>query len=157
MRLDIELVPHSQWYNNLRSQNSRRIWDELRNACYKRAGFRCEVCGDQGINQGVKHTVECHEIWEYDVENEVQKLTGLIALCPFCHKTKHAGLALQKNELWIVELQLMRVNNISQDEAQALIFNAFKLWGLMNKINWKQDVSIVDYLIQETDYENKLA
>jgi hypothetical protein len=144
--LQPELVPESQWYKNMRTQNPKKFWDKLRNACYKKAGYRCEICGDTGQNQGYKHSVECHEIWEYNFSHHTQTLTGLIALCPWCHKTKHAGLALHKNELAIVELQMMRVNQISQDQAQDLIFDAFELWSKRNKIKWKQDVSIVDTL-----------
>jgi 5-methylcytosine-specific restriction endonuclease McrA len=61
----------------------------LRKRTYRQANYRCQVCGGRGS----KHPVECHEIWHYDDENKIQKLMGLIALCPSCHQVKHIGLA----------------------------------------------------------------
>lgn len=93
LKLTIELVPSTDFYSNVRSNVTQKEWDVIRKKSYERASNKCEICGDAGTNQGVKHKVECHEIWEYNDESHIQKLIGLISLCPNCHKTKHAGLA----------------------------------------------------------------
>jgi len=55
----------------------------------KKAENLCETCG----GCGPQYPVECHEIWNYDDTRLIQKLDGLIALCPDCHEVKHIGLA----------------------------------------------------------------
>lgn len=40
--------------------------------------------------------LECHEEWEYDEENGVQRLSDLRALCTWCHKVKHWSRAATK-------------------------------------------------------------
>src|SRR5437588_2921912 len=87
--LTVELVPSTCWFSNLRSELDKDDWDRLRHAVYERAGNYCEVCGQRGA----QHPVECHEVWEYDDEHSVQRLSGLIALCPACHEAKHMGRA----------------------------------------------------------------
>ena len=59
MKLTIELVPQTAWYSNVRSNVTKSEWDVLRKACYKAAGYKCEVCS----GKGPKHPVECHEMW----------------------------------------------------------------------------------------------
>jgi hypothetical protein len=51
-----------------------------------------EICKETGKTQGYKHNVECHEIWEYNDEDKIQKLIGLISLCPICHLTKNISV-----------------------------------------------------------------
>ena len=93
-KLTVELVPSTQWEDNLRSRLTKHQWDSLRAACYQKAGHVCEVCG----GRGPKHPVECHEIWDYDDRSLIQRLTGLVALCPPCHKVKHIGFALTQGQ-----------------------------------------------------------
>ena len=81
MKLTIELVPRMCWYSNVRTNVTREKWDIIRKECYRKSNYKCEICGDKGTT----HPVECHEIWEYDDVNYVQKLIGFIALCPNCH------------------------------------------------------------------------
>ena len=90
-KLTIELVPSTCWFSNVRTLLPKKTWDTLRKESYNKANNKCEVCGDHGKNQGVKHFVECHEIWEYDDTNRTQTLKGLISLCPRCHMVKHFG------------------------------------------------------------------
>lgn len=141
LKLTIELVPKTAWLTNVRSKVSQTEWDKIRKKCYKAAGYKCEVCGDVGMNQDVGHAVECHEIWYYDDENKRQVLTGLVALCPYCHKTKHAGLASIKGELHIVVKQLKKVNLMSDEEAKRYIDESFALWRERSKYEWFIDIS----------------
>lgn len=81
-------------------------WDLLRRASYQKANYLCECCGEKGS----QHPVEFHEIWLYDDKLKIQKLGGLISLCPPCHQVKHFGFAcLQGNELNVRE-HLQKVN-----------------------------------------------
>jgi len=139
MKLTIELVPKSSWYSNVRSCVSKMEWDTIRHKCYKKANYKCEICGEVGKI----HPVECHEIWKFDDKNEIQKLVGLISLCPNCHKTKHVGLSQVRGEIEIVITQLNKVNNMNRKEALSYINEAFKIWRKRNLIKWELDI---DYL-----------
>jgi hypothetical protein len=91
----VELVPWSHWGASLAQLAPRDLWDTLRRACYRRAGYRCEACG----GTGPEHPVEAHEIWSYDEERRVQKLVRLIAFCPDYHAAKHFGRTIAVSKL----------------------------------------------------------
>lgn len=143
MKLTIELVPKPSWYTNVRSNVSKEQWDIIRKKCYKNANHKCEICGDSGKNQGFKHPVECHEIWKYDDENKKQILIGLISLCPYCHKTKHVGLAQLNGEEEIVIKQLMKVNKITRDDTVEYIEKSFEIWRERSEFDWKVDIEYI--------------
>lgn len=140
MKLTIELVPQTSWFSNLRSLLSSEDWDKIRKHCYKQANYKCEIC--DGV--GPKHPVECHETWEY-LEG-VQKLTGLISLCPSCHEVKHIGLAGIKGRRKEAMNHFCKVNNCSMAEADKYVAEAFKIWENRSQQEWTLDVSLLDTL-----------
>ena len=140
MKLTIELVPRTCWYSNVRSSVSVKQRDTIRRKCYESAGNRCEICN--GV--GKAHHVECHEIWEYNDTTHTQTLKGLIALCPTCHKVKHAGLAQLNGQMRLVEKQLMKVNAITENEAILTLNAAFNVWDRRSQYDWKLDISYLD-------------
>ena len=144
LKLTIELVPKTCWYSNVRSNVTKTEWDIIRKKSYELANNQCEICGDVGKNQGVNHNVECHEIWEYDDLNKIQKLIGLISLCPYCHKTKHAGLAQMNGEENIVINQLIKVNNITRKDAIDYINDSFTIWRERSKHEWTLNISVLN-------------
>lgn len=108
--LRCELVPKTCWFSNVRDHLKASQWGKVKEWCYKRAGYHCEICGSNGKLQGRKHRVEAHEIWHYDDEQRIQTLTGLIALCPACHKAKHYGRAISIGEDKSVRFHLKKIN-----------------------------------------------
>ncbi len=86
LKLCIELVPKTCWYNNMRHVYSKEAWDRIRKKAYADAKHLCQVCG-------VNSRLNCHEIWGYDDERNVQYLKGFQALCDDCHDVKHYGFA----------------------------------------------------------------
>ena len=149
MKLTIELVPKTAWYTNVRSNVTKAQWDIIRRKSYKAANYKCEICGSTGLQQGYNHPVECHEIWEYDDELLTQTLTGLISLCPYCHKCKHPGLAGIKGETHIVLKQLQTVNNITEVEAQKMLRKAFKVWRNRSQWEWELDISYLNEYLND--------
>lgn len=140
MKLTIELVPSTAWYSNVRSNVSKEEWDVLRKACYKKAGYKCEVCG----GKGPKHPVECHEIWSYDDDTCKQTLEGLIALCPNCHKCKHIGYAQISGNYESALKHLAKVNEITIEEAEKYVEESFILWEKRSKSSWELDITILE-------------
>lgn len=136
MQLTIELVPKTAWFSNVRSMVSESDWDILRKETYEYADYTCEIC--DGV--GDYHPVECHEIWDYDDKNHIQKLSGLIALCPACHEVKHIGLAITKNRGNIAKRHLARVNGWSMQETDKYVQEQFLIWEKRNRHQWEVDL-----------------
>lgn len=148
MRLNIELIPATSFFTNVRSLVTQAEWDVIRKKCYKEAGYQCEIC--QG--KGPKWPVECHEIWNYDEDTEIQKLKGLIALCPACHEVKHFGLAQVRGRHEQAKKHLMKINECTETVAHGIIKHAFARWRQRNCIDWKLDTSYLkEYLKAHND------
>lgn len=138
-KLTIELVPSTCWFSNVRSAVSKKQWNNIKKIVTSQAWDVCEICG--GV--GPKHPVECHEIWDYDDVTHIQKLIGMIALCPDCHMVKHFGLAqIQGKEKQALN-HLMKVNSLSKKEAQTYINKAFATWQLRSSHDWTLDISFL--------------
>lgn len=138
-RLTIELVPVTCWYSNVRSNVAAKTWDRLQEICFQRAKFRCEVC--QSI--GPHHPVECHEIWTYVDARLLQRLDGLIALCPKCHEVKHIGRALQKGRIQGCLQHLMAVNCITSMQAVEMIRDCTRVHTLRSAKDWRLDITLL--------------
>lgn len=135
--LTIELVPATSWFDNLRKRLSTADWDRLRKAQYKHAGYKCEICG----GKGPAHPVEAHEVWIYDDAKMVQKLAGLIALCPGCHEVKHFGFANIQGRSAEAKAHLMWANSWRQEEAERYITEVTAQWEQRSRKNWTLDLS----------------
>ena len=142
--LIIELIPRTSFYNNVRSEVDKNVWDKIRKKCYVLAEHKCEICGNTGKNQGFKHNVECHEKWDYNIKTKQQTLCGFIALCPLCHKTKHYGLAQLNGETDIVHKQLKKVNLMDDNDIKVFVEKHIKLWNQRNNIDWNIDIDYIN-------------
>lgn len=136
MRLTIELVPSSSWANNVRTIVTKKQWDIIKAKVSSKAYSVCEICS--GV--GPKHPVECHEIWGYDDKNLIQKLDGMIALCPDCHMVKHFGLAQVMHRTDKAVAHLMKINNLDYFQASKYIDEAFQAWAERSKKTWILDL-----------------
>lgn len=141
LRLKIELVPSTSWYDNLRKRTSRENWDKIRKTAYINYGHKCGICG-------VEDKLNCHEIWEYDDEKHIQKLKGFIALCDMCHHVKHIGLAgilASRRELdyeKVVE-HFIKINNCDKRVFEEHRKKAFQEWRERSRHKW--DVDLGEY------------
>lgn len=138
--LDIQLVPSSCWFNNVRAVLTKKQWDILRAQVYDGAWNMCQICG--GV--GPKHPVECHEIWHYDDKKLIQKLEGMIALCPNCHMVKHFGLAQVQDTGERALKHFMKINELKKKEADKYVADAFSKWAERSSKNWKLDISSLE-------------
>lgn len=148
-KLTIELIPQTSWFDNVRSRVTTKEWDFLRKRAYEAADNKCEICGGQGR----QHPVECHERWLFDDEKKLQKLEGLIALCPPCHKVKHIGLAEIRGDYAEALDQLCKVNGWDSIEATEYVQASFELWHIRSRYEWTVDISMLDDLLNP--YRNK--
>ncbi len=143
-KLTIELIPKTCHYSNVRTTVKPKEWDKIRFISYEAANNKCEICGDVGKNQGYNHNVECHEIWHYNDKTHVQKLTGLISLCPKCHQVKHIGRAIAMGRADEAYNHLMVVNKWTPQQVELHILDSFELHKERSKHVWELDLSILE-------------
>lgn len=136
LKLQIELVPSSCFYSNVRSLIKISQWDKIRKVVYERANFKCEICGDIGN----KHPVECHEVWEYDDELLVQNLSFFQALCPFCHEVKHIGFASVLGNQKRAFDRFMSFNKLKMLPAKKMEGVIFREHAKRSSQNWKMNI-----------------
>ena len=135
-KLTIELVPRTCWFSNVRSNVSRAEWDTIRKKTALEAGYKCETCGDKGK----KWPVECHEIWAYDDNTLIQKLVGLISLCPPCHSVKHMGFTQLRDKELEATCHLAIVNKWTYRAAKSYIEAQFEVWKQRSEYQWLLDI-----------------
>lgn len=152
IKLSIELIPKTCHFSNVRTSIKKEEWDKIRFLSYENAKHKCEICGNNGLKQGFKHRIECHEIWHYDDTTKTQKLIGLISLCPICHQVKHIGRALAMGKKSIVYNQLAKVNKWTLEEVEKHIAESFELYKERSQHEWSLDISI----LSEEPYNLKL-
>jgi hypothetical protein len=143
-KLTIELIPSTCHFSNVRTTIKKKEWDKIRFLSYEAAGHKCEICKSIGTEQGYKHNLECHEIWGYDDENHIQKLEGLISLCPICHQVKHIGLAIKMGRFGRCVKQLAIVNKWNREQIDAHVAESFEVYKERSLHEWALDLSLLN-------------
>jgi len=151
--LEIELVPSSSWYENLRKKISKEKWDRLRRKVYAKYGHRCGICGADG-------RANCHELWSFDEGKRIQKLEGFISLCDVCHNVKHIGLAgimASEGKLDYEEVvrHFMKVNGCSRQLFEMHRKKAFEIWKKRSKRHWEVVVGDFEKMADEKPENEK--
>ena len=136
-RLTVELVPSTSWGSNLRSVLPPAEWARLSRQVRTEAGMRCEICGGRGKH----HPVECHEVWEYDDENLIQRLVRLIALCPDCHAVKHIGRTTELGHGREARKHLGSVNGWAPSEVAEHLRGALAVHRVRSRHAWTLDLT----------------
>ena len=149
LRLTIELVPSTCWFNNLRTRIPRVAWDKLRKKVYAQYHHRCALCQAQNVR------LNCHEIWQYDDTLYIQKLEGFIALCEMCHHCKHMGKAALlagagKLDIEKVIDHFMRVNQCSREVYEEHARRAWDTWKARSEHEWTTELGAYAHLVQPT-------
>lgn len=143
MKLELHLIPESTFYGNLRNKIGRQKWTTLSKKIRKERDYTCDICGAKE-GQEAPHT-HLHEVWEFDEDNKVQKLSGFECLCPDCHAVHHWGLSQIRGSDMI---RLMRhacsINGCSEEYFHRHILEAFDTWRQRSTINWTVDTSILN-------------
>lgn len=138
-KLDFEFIPEESWKYNLRHLLSPAAWDVVRRDAYKRAGYKCRICGRGNCR------LEAHEKWSFNAKTRVQKLEDVLALCHDCHAVIHyQRTALCEGEEGAKNAQehFMRVNGCTQAEFHAALARAAKRHERLNETEeWQADLS----------------
>lgn len=138
-KLRVELVPSTCWLSNVRSYLTKHYWEKLSREVAEDGGERCEVCRGRGR----QHAVECHEVWLYDDERQVQKLLRLQALCPTCHGIKHLGRTIARGKEEMALYWLGKVNGWDQPTTLWYVDAVFKQWAERSRVEWLLDLQVL--------------
>lgn len=147
LKLPIELVPLTMHGFNVRSRLSKEQWTGICNVAHGRYSKRpqlCEICNEDGKNQGFTHSLECHEKWEYDSETKTQRLVGLRSICPLCHKVFHYGLAEKKGYGEKALNHFIKVNKLKPKQAEEYIQKSKAQIKQRSKIDWQLDLTYLN-------------
>lgn len=135
--LKVELVPSTCWWSNLRSELSPEQWAVCKRWSGRRAGWRCAVCGERGP----RWPVECHEQWLYDdALPRLQRLGGLISLCPACHESTHMGFASINGRDVEAAVHLAEVNGWDSGQVDTYLDACWAQWEDRSAHQWQLDV-----------------
>jgi len=115
---------------------SKTQWDSLRKSAYKKANWKCEICGKGNTR------MEAHEIWDYDDEENIQSLKGIICLCEQCHKVKHFGRTqtLGKEEKDKAIQHMMKVNGWTFGRTFKHIGESVVQWNKRECFEWEINI-----------------
>ncbi|MFH1332973.1 MAG: HNH endonuclease [archaeon] len=160
MKLEMELIPETVWFSNLRTRIPTSEWDKIRKQSYANANYRCQICGSNGKNQihttrgSLKGTLNCHEVWEYDNKNCIQKLKGFIALCGDCHLVKHFGLTQMKVKEWDIDINkvikhFLKVNKVDRKAFDKHFKKTMDTWNKRSEHEWTTDLAEYKNLVKE--------
>lgn len=138
LKLKMEMVPETSWYNNLRSRISKKDWNVLRNDMLNKYNNKCGICGQGG-------RLDLHEVWHYDDENHIQRLDDLIILCKTCHFVKHMKLSselIKKGKLTFSRLieHFKRVNDCDIYMFDEHFSKTLEKYMERSKHNWHIDL-----------------
>lgn len=133
-----DMLPTTSWEANLRTRLTEQEWGRLRKFCYQAAGHTCIACGSRG-----EPHVEAHEAWSFNDETGVQKLTGLLCLCPTCHKAKHLGYAQRLGLLDKVYAKLRWLNDWTDADLEAALYAAETRHKKLSSREWTLDLSFL--------------
>ena len=137
-RLSLELVPATCSHSNVRSHISRSDWRKLQALTFTKAKGRCEICRGKGRTGRGLH---CHEVWHYDESKFVQKLVGLMALCPSCHEAKHMGRARATGRGMRARRHLARVNGWTTKAATDYFKKESEICLRRSARDWRLDLT----------------
>lgn len=136
LRLEIELIPASCWYTNVRSNVKAATWERLQSTEFQRSNHRCEICNSTGPN----HPVELHEKWFFDDARQIQVLVGMLVLCPSCHSVKHFGLAMEKGKTAEILNWLTQVNKIDVNDALIHVQKSIQIFQIRSQFQYRLDL-----------------
>lgn len=146
LKLTIELVPESSFYDNVRKIVSAKQWEIFRKESIQKYDNKCAICEATG-------RLNCHEIWDYDDTNNIQQLKGFTALCTNCHNIKHIGFAQMQADEGRFDFNMLiehfcKINNCTKKTYQEHRKEAFSEWHKRSEHDWKIDFGDYSEIIQ---------
>jgi hypothetical protein len=138
---DVELVPKTSWGKKVSNILGEKEWQKIRKRELERVSYKCEVCS----YKGEPRELVCHEMWEYDDANFVQKLVGYRIVCRKCNLIYHLGYAATKGLANEAIEHFSKLTGLGIEEARNLLNSKYRdlieTHKERSKHDWKIDVS----------------
>lgn len=120
------------------------------------ANEQCQSCGVHGRYD----LFHWHERWHFSRSTGTQRLVGTIALCPACHQVAHYLTVVarkQAEEAASAKIHFMRVECLSESEADERIEEAIDLLAWRNEIIWRIDATwLIDFVELSAATQDKI-
>lgn len=154
--LEMSFIPFSMHFINVRAVATKQEWDQLKSFVHKHSkngSSSCQICKQSGRSQGFAWSLECHEQWSFNWDTRTMKLTGLMSLCPYCHKAIHyfRTKKMEKKIFAKVQAHAMQVNQIDDQTLNKYVLNALKFSKAMSGFSfktfsrqWKMDLTLLN-------------
>ncbi len=143
-KLTIELLPKGAWNNDLSKTLPKKDWDTIRNECYKKANYKCEICGYETTD------LDAHEIWIFDKIKKTQTLIDIVALCTKCHGVKHFKNSVRLGNGEKAKEHFLKTNNCTElDFSNHLLESILKFEQLNNIYRWTQIANLKNFGIKD--------
>ena len=153
MKLELQLVPKSSWYTNLRTAMGLH-WTQLSRQIRNGADCTCKYCGwkeTYETRENWEYT-HLHELWEFKAETGIQKLIGFECVCPDCHMIHHWGLAEVKGlDLNKLLEHACKVNGCTKEEFKKHISDSFEEWQRRSERKWQVDLGEWKHLVGDAN------
>ncbi|MBA7514002.1 hypothetical protein ES705_06020 [subsurface metagenome] len=127
------LIPENTFNINLRTILSKEEWYILEKAVYKKANYKCYICG------ATTTKLEIYEEWLYDYNTLKQQLNEINALCDLCYLNKHLEKKLD-TEKSILHWSIVNNEDCNNFEKYEKLVRECR--DLRNRFDWK----VVDHL-----------
>jgi len=140
------------------AHTDRKLFDKIKNILRKRGeGERCWACRRKQQTQLKRFAA--HELWAWDDDRGVRRLTAIHFLCEDCHYLTHHAYWLfecipSERDIQLIRL-FCKVNHCTYIEAFAHVKSAMKLCDLRQYERWKVDLSPISGLIAEARKLNR--
>ena len=126
------MLPKGAWNNDFSKTLPKKEWDIVRNACYKKANHRCQICDYETDD------LDAHEVWEFDIKKKTQTLKDIIGICSKCHGVKHIRNSQRLGYGEESKRHFMNVNKCSELDYASHLTQAQMDFEERNKIyRWK--------------------
>lgn len=129
LRLAVEPIPITSRLAALAKLLPRQQWDKLRRAVYRRARYRCQICGRTG-------RMYCHEIWHLNEQTGYQWLMGFEALCEDCHGVKHIIYVHDNPRRARLLEHFITVNSLTKEQAEEYLLATSRWQKRINRKPW---------------------
>jgi len=147
----MDLVPQTSWGKSLYDLLPKTLWSKIREKEINKAGEKCSICAASASK------LFCHEIWDYDDNNHVQRLIGFRIVCAMCNSVMHFGriqklVGQGKVNTETVEKVIdhfMHVNKCSKDDFIQHKKFSFSKWRERSKHAWNISVGEYQHFINE--------
>ena len=157
--LKIELVPKTMWRKNVRAVISKQNWDALRwsfGATKIPPPFTKSAARELGLPEpklqkkltchyceAYQDNLELHELWEYNDEQLIQRLVGLVPVCEDCHLSLHFGFANTVNLGDRAKQHISRINGWTDKETDKYVNYIFKRWFIRSQNDYSLDLTFL--------------